>query len=231
MNKKLDPAKLLEINRKVASILDDYRRLCEEGTNRSLSDVDLVPVDVEAIAHGYGLTIELVEKIYEGSDIRGRLDSGALVVADGLTRVGTRRFTIGHELGHHVLEGNGNYFRTVHQPGRLHQHANEPKELAADAFSALLLMPEKAVLRHFCARFGGPMARRRCDEATALFLGKGVGKSLNVLQLRRAEPFELAKMLSRSLSFGGPPFEPLSKTFNVSPLSMARRLIDLALIS
>lgn len=53
-----------------------------------------------------------------------------------------RRFTIAHELGHHVLE-HGERPRDAVQAFSLHNY--DPIEAAANRFAAELLMPEKAV--------------------------------------------------------------------------------------
>lgn len=230
MNNKLNPARLLEITRRVEALIEDYRHQIEEGTNRTLSDAELIPIDVEAIARSLGLEVELVERIYEGEGIRGSLNSSRLTVADGSVAIGTLRFTMAHEIGHHVVHGSGNYLRTTRE-SQLRRHADQLQELEAETFSALLLMPEQAVRSHFQGRFRGSIQRNRLDEATAFFLGQGTGKKLNTLDLRRMEALELAKLLARALSFGGPPFERLFKAFGVSISAMAIRLIDLKLVS
>jgi len=108
------------------------------------------PVDVERIASNVG-----AEVAYE------RLEpeiSGILVSApDGHVRIGVnnqhhrnrQRFTIAHEIGHHLLhskqptlfvDGQMVYFRDG-----IASTASDPREIQANAFAAALLMPERVL--------------------------------------------------------------------------------------
>lgn len=169
-----------------------------------------------------------MERIYETSGASGRLDSRVITIARESVEIGTRRFTIAHEIGHQELQGNGSYLRIVRQPGQLHQHANNPEEMEADAFAETLLMPEKAVRPHFDARFRRVFDKRNCDQNIAFFLSGG---RLKLSELRQMEMRRFARLIGGVTSFGGPQFESLAGIFKVSQSAMAERLITLGLVS
>jgi hypothetical protein len=228
LDKSISAARYREIVKKADGLLDDYRRQCEEGRNRPLSEMELIPIDVEAIARRCGLEIEVVEKFYSSQPIRGSLNSGVVTVPRASVGLGTRRFSIAHELGHQVLQGSGTYLRVERRPGQMHQHADNREELEAEAFAALLLMPEGAVRRHFSARFGRPIGRAECDDKFAFLFSRG---RLTVSMLRQTELRKFANMVASAIGFGPNSFPSLSDAFKVSSSAMVRRLITLQLVA
>lgn len=105
-----------------------------------------LPVDVHAIANGYGVDVR--ELPMEDSV------SGVLVLRDGQAAIGVnemhhpnrQRFSIAHELGHYFLHKDSSnlfidaapiYFRDDHS-----SDGTEIREIQANAFAAELLMPE-----------------------------------------------------------------------------------------
>lgn len=110
--------------------------------------VEQPPVPVEEIAQGYNLWVEKVP-ISRRSGI-----SGLLWSIKGITGVQIRqqespqrqRYTLAHELGHHVM------FPQVVEDGHLHpleakRGRSDPLERACEYFAACLLMPRRLVLK------------------------------------------------------------------------------------
>ena len=111
------------------------------------------PVDVRALVRELGLTIVEAEL---GDDISGALvtnPGGSTILVESTHHEHRRRFTISHELGHHVLrhqfeEGGhvhvdrGNY---ISLRGRRASEGVDPKEIEANWFAAALLMPSRMI--------------------------------------------------------------------------------------
>jgi Zn-dependent peptidase ImmA (M78 family) len=110
-------------------------------------------IDVRSLAENLGLTI--VEDDL-GDDISGALvtnQSGVVILVQLSHSENRKRFTIAHELAHHVLrhqfeEGGhvhvdrGNY---ISLRGRRASEGVDPKEIEANWFAAALLMPSRMV--------------------------------------------------------------------------------------
>ena len=110
-------------------------------------------VDVEKIARELGLTIVEDEL---GDDISGALvtnQNGAAILVHSGHAPNRKRFTIAHEIAHHVLRhqfkegGNvhvdrGNY---ISLRGRRASEGVDPQEIEANWFAAALLMPSRMV--------------------------------------------------------------------------------------
>ena len=112
-------------------------------------DIESVPVDVEAIAQALGLAIVRANL---GNEV-----SGMLVTNKGRSYVCVherhhpvrQRFTIAHEIGHHVLGHqleSGDHVHIDHgnfisQRGPRASTGLDPKEIEANQFAAALLMP------------------------------------------------------------------------------------------
>jgi Zn-dependent peptidase ImmA (M78 family) len=129
------PAQLTrrEIEAKVDSLLREH-------------GVDAVPVPVEAIARASGLPI--VEADME-ADVSGALVRSGRVqgIAVNANQAHVRkRFTVAHELGHHVLNHVDSdhldwQFTVIRRDGRSSE-AEDDREIAANFFAASLLMPK-----------------------------------------------------------------------------------------
>ena len=117
--------------------------------------IDSPPVDLKRIATALGLKVVSADL---GADVSGLLvrtaEGSRICVASGdpITR---RRFTIAHEIGHHVLShqfepgehvhvDRGNY---ISQRGLRASQGVDPKEIEANHFAACLLMPAPLVER------------------------------------------------------------------------------------
>lgn len=138
----------------------------------------------------------------------------------------TQRFTAGHELGHYVLHPQVGD-RTLHRELPVDApRSNRPLvEREADYFSACLLMPRKAVVTEFDARFGTkhPLA---LTEAVAWHL-KLDGR---VLFAQPPGSLMFAKAVARAMQFDRHRFKSLAAFFGVSATAMAIRLEELDLV-
>ena len=106
------------------------------------------PIPIEAIAVGENLPV--VESPF-GSDI-----SGALIRSNGFTGIAVngsqhpnrKRFTVAHELAHHVLEHLGeqdhlDWKFTILRRDEKSSDASDTREMEANFFAASLLMPRE----------------------------------------------------------------------------------------
>ena len=117
----------------------------------------LLPVDPLKIAEAWDARVEaIVESDYNNDEL-----SGIAVLKNGVPRIyfnpndhsNRQRFTIAHELGHHVLGHT--------KDGEMHRDnvenyssgAHNMLEVHANKFAAQLLMPEKAI-RFYVTRKG-----------------------------------------------------------------------------
>lgn len=108
-------------------------------------DNKTIPIDPAKIAYAmginvYGLTASSMgghSGSYDSEDAGTKKPTISFNANEPQVR---QRFTIAHELGHHCLE-HGPRFRDSSYPSR----SSDPKETAANAFAAELLMPENAV--------------------------------------------------------------------------------------
>jgi hypothetical protein len=140
-----------------------------------------VPVD-DIVSDVYGLRVKLEDDMTRAPGLGGERNenvSGLLLVARGEIWVnaaeahqweGRRRFTIGHELGHHVLHQEDSrpaiFCRKVEVEDDRPETEQAPvsAEREADAFAAAMLMPEHLVraeverngieIANLCAVFG-----------------------------------------------------------------------------
>lgn len=115
----------------------------------------LLPVDPLKIAEAWGARVEEIVP----SDYNNDGYSGIAVIKNGVPRIyfnpidhsNRQRFTIAHELGHHVLGHT--------KDGEMHRDNVESyssgtrniQEIQANKFAAQLLMPEKAI-RYYVTR-------------------------------------------------------------------------------
>ncbi|EFL9618700.1 ImmA/IrrE family metallo-endopeptidase [Citrobacter freundii] len=117
----------------------------------------MLPVDPLKIAEAWGARV----KALEDSDFNNEGLSGLAVIKNGEPRIyfdsnehpNRQRFTIAHELGHHVLghTKDGEY----HRDRARDYYTGAPlfSERQANQFAAALLMPKNAIL-HYVERVG-----------------------------------------------------------------------------
>lgn len=138
----------------------------------------------------------------------------------------TQRFTAGHEIGHFILHPSVGD-RTLHREFAIAgpRSSRSPIEQEADYFSACLLIPRKAVISEFEARFTKQplvltetVAYHLKADAASLF-SQPRGSLLFAQAVARAEQFDRQR------------FTSLAQYFGVSPQAMAIRLEELELVS
>lgn len=115
--------------------------------------VEKPPVRVEEIARSLGIHVQLQDFPDEVSGALFRAPDHVVIAANSRHHRNRRRFTIAHELGHHLLHPDSPaYYDHEHQVG-MHLRAKvsgtqwDSKEIEANRFAAELLMPRRLVLQ------------------------------------------------------------------------------------
>lgn len=122
--------------------------------------------DLQAIAEQLGLyafSLDLQEESLHGSYLR--LDRGGVAVVNGRAQSGRRRFTLVHELGHHVFSDDSSSEWIIGTDG-------DDRERLIDAFVIHFLMPREAVLPQWTVLIAQGDARQ-----AAIALGTQFGVS------------------------------------------------------
>lgn len=138
-----------------------------------------------------------------------------------------QRFTAGHEIGHYILHPQVGD-RTLHRevPVEGPRASRPPLEREADHFSACLLMPRKAVVAEFSARF---------STKHPLVLTETVAYHLKaderVLFAQPSGSLMFAESVAKAQQFDHRRFNSLANYFGVSPRAMAIRLDELGLVA
>ena len=108
-----------------------------------------LPVAVDDLAEALGIIV--VRRTFEDADVSGMLFRGKREVI-GVNKVHhwrRQRFTVAHELGHHVLHPGRELILDapvrVNFRDRTSSMATDREEIEANAFAAALLMPEPMV--------------------------------------------------------------------------------------
>lgn len=158
------------------------REVIEQITWRLLFSMGLtetVPVPIEEIAHSLGLPVMSMNL---GDGV-----SGVLVTEGGRSYIGVqkaeaphrRRYTIGHEIGHHYLKHHHGAvhvdressitFRAVSYRTTRSAPGSDPREVEANQFSACLLMPARLVRREAEKLSDGPLVDRHLSALAKQF--------------------------------------------------------------
>lgn len=117
----------------------------------------LLPVDPQKIAEAWGARVEALTE----SDFDNEGLSGLAVIKNGVHRIyfdskehsNRQRFTIAHELAHHVLGHTKDGEQHRDNAKSYYSGVLDICERQANQFAAALLMPEKAIL-HYVTREG-----------------------------------------------------------------------------
>jgi len=138
-----------------------------------------------------------------------------------------RRFTASHEIGHFILHPRiGD--RTLHRElGFNAPRGNRPPlEQEADYFASCLLMPRKAVIAEFNARFTSkhPLV---LSDTVAYHLKADAG----TLFAQPPGSLMFAEAVARAQQFDRKRFSSLAEFFGVSSRAMAIRLDELGLVA
>ncbi|MBI3805328.1 MAG: ImmA/IrrE family metallo-endopeptidase [Nitrospirae bacterium] len=112
------------------------------------SKITQAPVDIEAIAKKLGAVVSY--EVFK-EDLSGVLvkESSRTVIGVNSVHSKTRqRFTIAHEIGHLILEHEGEVFvdQTVMKRDERSSQAIDIQEIEANKFAAELLMPESLIM-------------------------------------------------------------------------------------
>jgi len=156
------------MNKAVESVLDRY-------WDR------LLPVDPQKIAEAWGARVEEIED----SEFNNEGLSGIAVLKNNVPRIyfnpkdhpNRQRFTIAHELAHHILGHTKEGERHRDNVESYSSGAMDIREIHANKFAAQLLMPERAI-RFYITRKG---------VTTALELAKIFNVSEAAMQWRLRE--------------------------------------------
>jgi Zn-dependent peptidase ImmA (M78 family) len=104
------------------------------------------PVPVELIAKSEGIRVESIPLDDELSGMSFIKDGVSVIVVNANHHPNRRRFTLAHELGHHVLHAeylrnNVHVDKVILHRNSLSSDGTEEKEVTANNFAAELLMP------------------------------------------------------------------------------------------
>lgn len=134
----------------------------------------------------YGFSIDLRDESLDGSYVR--LENAGVALVNGGRRTGRRRFTLVHELGHHV-------FADDYSPEWIVGTDGDDRERLINAFVIHFLMPREGVLTRWQELDG-----RRDSRLAAIVLGADFGVSwtavlghlcnLELIDARTRERFE-----------------------------------------
>jgi len=203
----------------------------------------VLPIDLRGIALSIGLHVEEAEELggvrlmnpwaESGIDVVGILDRrNETATISKRQSLAVQTFTLAHEIAHWVLHpGLVHHRERIESESLSPRFAKPPEEREANIFASELLMPAQLVTHEMKKRFGGPIDGSLVHEDLAFMLSVGTGKTIQPSWLARIPQVERAQLFARASSFGGPPFEPLGKTFGVSSKAMAYRLLELGLVS
>lgn len=98
---------------------------------------DIIPVQIDAIAHWMGVRVEeSTEPMHQSAALDSVVDPPVIVLRPG-DHIHHRRFSIAHELGHLMLHDRGRHDRDVATPA----YFRTSRERQANDFAAALLMP------------------------------------------------------------------------------------------
>jgi Zn-dependent peptidase ImmA (M78 family) len=117
------------------------------------SDSKTLPVAVEAIARQCQISVQYVPLDDEISGMAFIRNDVAIIVVNAVHHPNRQRFTLAHELAHHILHANDlrdhvHVDTAVLQRNEKSSAGNDIKEVEANSFAAELLMPQ-ALLKAF----------------------------------------------------------------------------------
>ncbi|MBY8828831.1 ImmA/IrrE family metallo-endopeptidase [Hephaestia mangrovi] len=124
----------------LSTIPQEAAKLARRGFNSQF------PVPVEAIIKRHKIKIELASLPDDLSGMSFVKDGVAAIVVNLSHHINRRRFTLAHELGHHLLHAsylndNVHVDRLVLNRDKMSATGEDQKERDANAFAAELLMP------------------------------------------------------------------------------------------
>lgn len=111
------------------------------------------PIPVGKLAQDLGITVQYIPLDNELSGMAFVKDNSRFIIVNAGHHPNRQRFTLAHELGHHILHyeylANGVHVDKVILHRDIISGAGiDRKEISANAFAAELLMPEALIKRH-----------------------------------------------------------------------------------
>lgn len=112
--------------------------------------IDAPPIPVERIARSRGISIQYAPLDDELSGMAFIKDGLSVIGVNSLHHPNRQRFTIAHELAHHLLHrdqlvGHVHVDKIILKRDILAQTGTDPTEIDANAFASELLMPEHMI--------------------------------------------------------------------------------------
>ncbi len=208
----------------------------EASLDRQVTELDLLPRDLRAIANLLGLKVKSVDEDELDSgrapETLGAFDRERKEILIATGKLHTRqRFTLAHELGHYLLHNQLVSFREDFASNETGDNHLKPEiEQEADLFAAELVMPTQPVRRVFVTNFDSPIDGAAASDDIAYFLSQRPHRKFSASEIVRLGPLGRAKLFARIGSYAGVPFKPMCEVFDVSVQAMANRLIDLGLV-
>jgi Zn-dependent peptidase ImmA (M78 family) len=104
------------------------------------------PVPVDSIIRAHGIRIESIPLSDDLSGMSFVRSGVSAIVVNATHHINRRRFTLAHELGHHILHAsylnnNVHVDKLVLNRDKVSSRGEDQKEIQANAFAAELLMP------------------------------------------------------------------------------------------
>lgn len=111
-----------------------------------------IPVPVEQIAKFAGIRLEALPLDDDLSGMSFVKDGVAVIVVNSNHHINRKRFTISHEIGHHILDAdylnnNVHVDKAILPRNRFSSDGVDSREIRANQFAAELLMPEAELSR------------------------------------------------------------------------------------
>lgn len=199
------------------------------GTGDAKSPLDILEPGIAL--HFLGFHVESDANLGEMFDlgrrvrVAGLIDRKAMRVRISPTfQMSEQRYTTAHELGHAVKHpGMSGLHRDRAIDGPTERR--DVREREADAFASCFLMPARLVLERFGQHFGCQVFRLTEDSIFGLQISS-IDDALREIRCTR----HISLLVANANSYMGRPFVSLAKYFRVSPIAMAIRLEELALV-
>jgi Zn-dependent peptidase ImmA (M78 family) len=244
------PKGLHPSTRTPAVIRDDvgeiFKMLKAEREHRTGSPVaisELVPTDLFAVMSLLGLRYEELEElggVRLGNPWAAR-DATVAGMFTFVTRTVTvakgqpppqRRFTTAHEIAHSLYDAG---IVQLRERGNSASDRLDPEQKAreqrAEVFAAELLMPTELTRDAMVKRFGSPLDCTVAHDDLAYFLSLAAHQKITPSQLAHMPQVRRAALLATADNFQGKHFVPLAEQFGVSAEAMAKRLLDVDLVT
>lgn len=223
--------------RKAIAAADEmlHRLLDRRKTELGLQKVDpeqFFPVEPRGLLDSIGWTVEQVAMVgftSTGEEILAKcIKANKTILVLGTLADDVKRYTVAHELGHVLLhtdipDCNGGSLprvQSMRAAAKKDRRDDFPAiEREAEIFARELLMPERAVRRHFAKLFGVDQLRA-ASPTTAKYLPQRQSKRVKDVR-------EVAQEIAR---WTGPSGTSLAHFFGVSAKSMSSRLVGFSLV-